>query len=58
MTAEPGRYLLSSLIQDAMPGGFELKEDLEINVTSNLEKDVSVITIHQDPEPTEEPTDE
>ena len=58
VNAEPGKYLLSALIQDAMPGGYELKEDLEIEVSSNLEKDVSVLTIHQDPEPTEEPVDE
>ena len=59
VTVEPGTYLLSALIQDAMPQDYILKEDYEINVTSTMEKDVSVIKPQPEetPEP-EEPTDE
>ncbi|MBR4444684.1 MAG: helix-turn-helix domain-containing protein [Solobacterium sp.] len=48
---EPGKYLLSALIQDAMPQNYMLKEDYEINVSSMMEKDVSVIAVNPSEEP-------
>ena len=55
VTVEPGTYLLSALIQDAMPQDYALKEDYEIKVTSMMEKDVSVITIKPQEDPGGEP---
>ncbi|MBR3358343.1 MAG: helix-turn-helix domain-containing protein [Solobacterium sp.] len=55
VNVEPGTYLLSALIQDAMPQNYSLKEDYEITVSSRMEKDVSVITMSPQEEPGGEP---